>query len=221
MDARVLCGTLITVLALSTVFGSANAADRPLINAVVDRDSGAVLWSSGNPAAPVALQPGQEILLKGHNFGPGPITAARPGLGPPAGGVPPGDATSSVESSPPEAADEELSKVLFGNVRAFERNLSSYPARIDFQTVTASLWAQFQGKVLDYFVEKYRPVPDTWVGDIYAWSDSEIDLTVPITAYEGPIQVVRIPLDWKLRARYPDRRAAALSRSQHGASGRK
>src|SRR5262249_24918219 len=35
--------------------------------------------------------------------------------------------------------------------------------------------------------------PDTWAGDIYGWSDTEIDLTVPITAYEGPIQVIRIP----------------------------
>jgi hypothetical protein len=77
--------------------------------------------------------------------------------------------------------------------RAFERNLSSYPARIDLQTGAASLLAQIQGKVVNYFVEKYQPVPDTWADDVYAWGDTEIDLTVPITAYEGPIQVVRIP----------------------------
>src|SRR5262249_2712648 len=47
---------------------------------------------------------------------------------------------------------------------------------------------------LDYFVEDYDPAPDTWVADIAAWSDTEISLTVPITAYEGPIEVVRIPL---------------------------
>ena len=79
-------------------------------------------------------------------------------------------------------------------MRAFERNLSSYPARIDLKTGAASLFAQLQGKVLDYFVEQYQPVPDTWAGDIYAWNDTKIDLTIPITAYEGPIQVVRIPL---------------------------
>jgi hypothetical protein len=185
---------VITAFALLTLLGEANAEGRPVIATVIDRDSGAILWSNANSTTAAALKPGQAILLKGHNFGAGPITAARPGLAPPAGGVPLGDGTSSVATSPPEAAGKELSKVLFGNVRAFERNLSSYPARIDLQTLTASLWAQFQGKVLDYFVEKYQPVPDTWVGDIYAWSDSEIDLTVPITAYEGPIQVVRIPL---------------------------
>jgi hypothetical protein len=194
MGARVVCGTLITVLALAVLVADARAADRPMVEAVVDHDSGAVLWSSANPTAPAALKPGQEILLKGRNLGPGPITAARPGLGPPAGGVPPGDGTSSVTSSPTEAADRELSKVLFGNVRAFERNLSSYPARIDLQTGAAALFAKTQGRTLDYFVEKYQPVPDTWAGDIYAWGDTEIDLTVPITAYEGPIQVVRIPL---------------------------
>ena len=143
-----------------------------MVEAVVDHDSGAVLWSSANPTAVATLKPGQEILIKGRDLGPGPITAARPGLGPPAGGVPPGDGTSSVTSSPPAAADKELSKVLFGNVRAFERNLSSYPARIDLQTGAAALFAQIQGKVLDYFVEKYQPVPDTWAGDIYAWGKS-------------------------------------------------
>ena len=194
MGVRILCGTLIIVLGLSTLLGGANAADRPVVEAVVDHDSGAVLWSSANPTAAMALKPGQEILLRGRNFGPGPITAARPGLGSPAGGVPPGDGTSSVTSSPPKAASKELSKVLFGNVRAFERNLPSYPARIDLQTGAAFLLAQMQGKTLNYFVEQYQPVPDTWVGDIYAWNDGEIDLTVPITAYEGPIQVVRIPV---------------------------
>ncbi len=194
MRARIVCGTLITVMALAVLVVDARAADRPVVEAVVDHDSGAVLWSSANPTAPAALKPGQEILLKGRNLGPGPITAARPGLGPPAGGVPPGDGTSSVTSSPTEAADRELSKVLFGKVRAFERNLSSYPARIDLQTGAAALFAKTQGTTLDYFVEKYQPVPDTWAGDIYTWGDTEIDLTVPITAYEGPIQVVRIPL---------------------------
>jgi hypothetical protein len=176
------------------LLGEANAEGRPAIEAVVDHDSGATLWSNANPTAAAALKPGQEILLRGHNLGPGPITAAQPGLAPPAGGMPPGDGTSSVASSQPEASSKELSKVLFGNVRAFERNLSSYPARIDLQTGTAALLAQMQGKTLNYFVEQYQPVPDTWAGDIYSWNDTEIDLTVPITAYEGPIQVVRIPV---------------------------
>jgi hypothetical protein len=192
--ARAFYGMLITAFALMILLGEANAEGRPVIETVVDRDSGAILWSNANPTAAVTLRPGQEILIKGGNLGPGPVTAARPGLAPPAGGKPPGDGTFSIASSPPEASGKELSKVLFGNVRAFERNLSSYPARIDLQTGAASLWAQLQDKVVDYFVEKYQRVPDTWAGDIYAWSDSEIDLTVPITAYEGPIQVVRIPL---------------------------
>lgn len=194
LGGRILYRTLIAAIALSAAAVAAGAADRPLIDAIVDHDSGAVLWSTANPTTAATLKPGQEILLKGHNLGPGPITAARPGLAPPAGGMPPGDGTSSVAKSPPEAAGKELSKILFGNVRAFERNLSSYPARIDLQTGAAFLLSQIQGKTLNYFVEPYQPVPDTWAGDIYAWSDTEIDLTVPATAYEGPIQVVRIPV---------------------------
>ena len=89
MGARVVCGTLTAVLALAVLVADARAADRPMVEAVVDHDSGAVLWSNANPTAAAALRPGQEILLKGRNLGPGPITAARPGLGPPAGGVPP------------------------------------------------------------------------------------------------------------------------------------
>ena len=103
MGARIVCGTLITVLALAVLVADARATDRPMVEAVVDHDSGAELWSSTNPTAVATLKPGQEILLKGRNLGPGPITAARPGLGPPAGGVPPGDGTSSVTSSPPAA----------------------------------------------------------------------------------------------------------------------
>jgi hypothetical protein len=185
---------LAAALSLSTLFREANADDRPVVETVVDHDSGVLLWSSANPNIAAALKPGQEILLKGHNLGSGPITAAQPGIAPPAGGMAPGDRTSSVAKSPPEAAGKELSKILFGNVRALERNLSSYPARIDLRTGAAFLLSQIQGKTLNYFVEPYQPVPDTWAGDIYAWSDTEIDLTVPITAYEGPIQIVRIPV---------------------------
>jgi len=194
LGARIVYGTLVSATALFAAVMTASAADRPLIDAIVDHDSGTVLWSTVNPTAVATLKPGREILLKGQNLGPGPITAARPGLAPPAGGMPPGGGASSVANSPPEASGKELSKVLFGNVRAFERNLSSYPARIDLQTGAAFLLSQIQGKTLNYFVEPYQPVPDTWAGDIYAWSDTEIDLTVPITAYEGPIQVIRIPV---------------------------
>ena len=79
MGARIACGTLITVLALAVLVADARAADRPMVEAVVDHHTGAVLWSSANPTAAAALKPGQEILLKGRNLGPGPITAARPG----------------------------------------------------------------------------------------------------------------------------------------------
>jgi hypothetical protein len=192
--SRALCSSLLTALALSVAVISARAADGPVIETVLDHDSGAVLWSSANPAAAAALKPGQEILIRGHGFGAGPVTAAQPGLAPPAGGAPPSNREKSVAGSPPEAPGKELSKVLFGTVRAFERNLSSYPARIDLQTGAAAVFARLQGKTLNYFVEKYQPTPDTWAGDIYGWNDGEIDLTVPITAYEGPIQIIRIPL---------------------------
>ena len=83
LDRRV-CGTLVIALTLSTFLRSLSAADRPMVEAVIDRDSGGVLWSIANPTAATTLKPGQEILLRGRNLGPGPITAARPGLGPPA-----------------------------------------------------------------------------------------------------------------------------------------
>src|SRR5215472_8657944 len=41
MRARILYGTLITVIGLSTLPRAANATDRPMIEAVVDHDSGA------------------------------------------------------------------------------------------------------------------------------------------------------------------------------------
>jgi len=191
--ARRFGGALLVATVLALLQTVARAADRPVIESVVDRDSGTVLWSIADPTARPLLKSGQAILLKGHNFGPGALTTARPGLGPPAGGVPPVGGRRSIVSSPPEAPGNDLSKVLFGTVRALERNLSSYRARIDPGTGLASLLARMQGKALDYFVEPWDPAPDTWAGDIYGWSDTEIDLTVPITAYEGPIQVIRIP----------------------------
>src|SRR5262249_16701996 len=93
-----------------------------------------------------------------------------------------------------EAAGKELSKVLFGTVRALERNLSSYRARIGLSTILPALLSKLQSDPIDLFYEPWVPVPDTWAGDIYGWNDTEIDLRVPITAYEGPIQVVRIPV---------------------------
>ncbi len=172
----------------------ANAAETPVIESVVDRVSGATLWSAATPNAHPLLKPGQAILLKGRNFGPGLLTAARPGLDPPAGGSAPAGAARSIRTSPPQTQGKELSKVLFGNVRALERNLSSYRARISIGTGAASILARLQDKALDYFVEPWEPVPDTWAGDVYSWNDTEIDLTVPITAYEGPIQIIRIPV---------------------------
>jgi hypothetical protein len=216
---RWFCATLLlVVLTLAPI--AARAADAPVIDSVVDRESGAILWSAANPDMHPRLKPGQAILVKGHNFGPGPLTAARPGLDPPAGGVSPAGGEHSIRPSPPEAPDKELSKVLFGTVRALERNLSSYPARISIGTGAASVLARLRGEVLDYFVEPWEPVPDTWAGDIYAWTDSEIDLTVPITAYEGPIQVIRIPTtgsyvrDIKTGRRllYPDPNTARVTR---------
>ena len=81
--------TLLLVLLLALAPLPARAADAPVIDSVVDRDSGAVLWSAANPGAHPTLKPGQAVLLKGRNFGPGPLAAARPGLDPPAGGAPP------------------------------------------------------------------------------------------------------------------------------------
>jgi hypothetical protein len=212
---------LVSVQVLLPPVAKADVA--PVIESIVDRDSGAILWSAGNPTAHALLKPGQAILLKGRNFGAGPMTAARPGLDPPAGGVAPAGGGKSARPSPGEAQGKELSKVLFGDVRALERNLSSYPASIDIATGIASIAARLQGRSLDYFVEPWQAVPDTWAGDIYSWSDSEIDLTVPITAYEGPIQIVRIPVtgDYVLDVRtgkpllYQDPNTARVTIDKH------
>jgi hypothetical protein len=185
---------LVLLAAWQLSAGAAMAGQPPVIERMVDRASGATLWSSADPTAQPLLHPGQAILLIGHDFGPGPLTAAQPGLQPPAGGEPPADGPRSLAASPPEGAGKELSKVLFGTVRALERNLSSYRARIDIHTGVQSVLSRLQGQALDYFVEPYVAQPETWAGDLYGWSDTEIDLTVPITAYEGPVQVIRIPV---------------------------
>src|SRR5437588_8837407 len=117
---RRLGGTLL-VVAVALAPMVANAGDAPVIESIVDRDSGTTLWSTTTPDARPLLKPGQAVLLKGRNFGSGPLTAARPGLDPPAGGIAPATRGRSVRPSPPEAPGKELSKVLFGNVRAFER----------------------------------------------------------------------------------------------------
>ena len=178
---------------MSTVV-QVNAADTPVIEAVIDAATGATLWQSSAGSVVPGPKPGQPIVLRGHGFGPGPVTAATPGLAPPAGGVPPGDGTTSMVPSASEPPDRELSKILFGDVRALERNLSSYRARIDLDSAASAASSALQGRTLNYFVEDYDVAPDTWVADIASWSDTEINVTVPITAYAGPIEVVRIAL---------------------------
>src|SRR5262249_54975167 len=75
---------------------TAKAADAPVIESILDRSSGAVVWSAGQPGGPPSLKPGQAIVLKGRNFGPGPLTMARPGLRPPAGGLAPTSGQRSI-----------------------------------------------------------------------------------------------------------------------------
>src|ERR1700738_3245747 len=88
--ARRLGGALLAAVAIALLPTVATAADAPVIESVVDRESGTVLWSMANPTAQPLLKPGQAILLKGRNFGQGALTTARPGVGPPAGGGSPG-----------------------------------------------------------------------------------------------------------------------------------
>ncbi len=192
--ARALARLTIFV-ALPCVALNAAAADAPIIESMVDAASGTVLWQQSDSAAVPTLRPGQVIILRGRDFGTGPITAARPGLEPPAGGTPPAQGLTSVVPSAAEPADRELSKILFGNVRAMERNLSSYRARIDLESAASAALSKIQGTALNYFVEDYDPAPDTWVADIAGWNDTAINVRVPITAYQGPIEVVRISLN--------------------------
>jgi hypothetical protein len=188
----------VACLTISLVFlfiASAKAADAPVIESVADAASGTVLWQRSDSAAVPTLKPGQIIILYGHGFGTGPITAAQPGLDPPAGGTPPVGGAVSVVPSVAEPADLELSKILFGNVRAMERNLSSYRARIDLESAASAVLSKIQNTALNYFVEDYDPAPDTRVADISAWNDTAINVRVPITAYQGPIEVIRISLN--------------------------
>src|SRR5690349_11075192 len=128
----------------------AKAADTPVIESVADAASGTVLWQRSNSDAAPTLKPGQAIILHGHGFGTGPITAARPGLDPPAGGTPPVGGAVSVVPSVAEPADLELSKILFGNVRAMERNLSSYRARIDLESAASAVLSKIQNTALTH-----------------------------------------------------------------------
>src|SRR6478735_5451717 len=114
--ARAFAGLVISLSFLSATL-DAQAAEAPVIESVVDAGSGAVLWQRSDSAAVPTLKPGQIIGLRGHGFGPGPITAARPGLEPPAGGTPQAGGATSIVPSDVEPADRELSKILFGNVR--------------------------------------------------------------------------------------------------------
>jgi hypothetical protein len=222
MRSRVLASLAVLAAAACTVL-DARAADAPVIEAVLDAATGVTLWQRSSPSASANLRPGQAIIVRGHDFGPGPVTAATPGLGPPAGGVPPGDGTTSVLPSASEPADRELSKLLFGNVRAMERNLSSYRARINLDSAASAVLSRILGQTLDYFVEDYNATPDTWVADIATWTNDEINVTVPITAYEGPIEIVRIPLtketvsDIRTGAplRYRDPNTARVIEAQH------
>ena len=60
---RTLWCMLITALVLSALLRGAGAADRPLVDAVVDRDSGVVLWSITNPTAVATLKPGPAAVI--------------------------------------------------------------------------------------------------------------------------------------------------------------
>lgn len=187
------------VIAVAGFALPAAGAEPPAIEQIVDAVSGDVLWRAGDTrAGPPELQPGQRILLRGRHFGPGPLGWAKPGLSPPAGGTQLEDFEETVIPSGPAPAGAELSKVMVGKVRATERNMPSYPARIDLKTVAESRVAALQGQVRDYFIEVYELTPDTWASDLYSWSDTEIEMSVPITAYDGPIRVVRIPVSSEL-----------------------
>lgn len=70
--------------------------------------------------------------------------------------------------------DIDLSKVLVGNIRALERDLTFFEGKVDY--------------LKQLFYETSRPV-GSWNKDILSWSDTQIEFTIPEIAYEGPIQV--------------------------------
>lgn len=150
----------------------AEQAGAPVIAEIQD-DGGKTLWKEGQDAP--ELTPGKKIVLLGSGFGPGPLSAEVPGTGDPA-------------NVPEARADRaELSKIMFGRVRALERSMPSYPGRLNFTTL-----GQAFRTGIDFFYEEFVSQPPTWVSDIVSWSDTKIEVRVPITAYEGPVVVWRM-----------------------------
>ena len=158
------------VAQVKDVNAAPSAAEAPLITDILD-ETGAAIWQKDAADAPTLL-PGKRISLLGQNFGPGPISAEIPATG--------WDIPKKATSG------GELSKVLFGKVRALERSLAEYPGHLNFMTVAQSLT-----RGIDVYYEQWVPRTDTWVGDLISWSPTKIELTVPITAWEGPIVVWR------------------------------
>ncbi len=71
---------------------------------------------------------------------------------------------------------QEFSKILFGTVRAIERNLCMYRGQVNL--------------IRELYYETARCV-DRWDSDILRWQDDRIDVRVPAVASRGPIVISR------------------------------
>ncbi len=70
--------------------------------------------------------------------------------------------------------DVDYSKVLFGKIRALERDLPMYEGKIDYLN---ALFFELDNQV------------DSWKKDILSWNDNQITLRVPSIAYQGPLKI--------------------------------
>lgn len=70
--------------------------------------------------------------------------------------------------------DLDYSKVLFGKIRALERDLPMYEGKINY---------------LDALFYEVNNQVDAWGKDIILWNDKQIILKVPSIAYEGPLKI--------------------------------
>jgi hypothetical protein len=86
----------------------------------------------------------------------------------------PGDWVTLLGSGFGNGPDIDFAKVLVGNVRALERDLTMYEGKVD---------------LLDERFFQTARAFDRWPSDIRRWTDTVIEFRVPATAVRGPIVV--------------------------------
>lgn len=155
-------------------------APEPVIEQIIDAGTQTVLWKTGQPIAP-SLKAGQLIWIVGRNFGAGPLVDE-----------------SSKAAQLDSDRKNDLAKLVFGNVRALERDVTMYRGVIDLVGVVqaiatmTNIYKEYPGpsKSGGTFSEKSIHWPQTWPKDIESWQDGKIVTKVPITVKPGSMDLV-------------------------------